>query len=235
MCGVDNAISKGKREEQNIAMWHIMAGDATPQNVAFKEARGGNTLQVSCFERVGGGDTMLDKIDERGDKGVLLLQGEKIGVVKVNGRNVKFVDNIAAEEVSGHFIPFFVANHEVVLAHKLLQAVISFGVNSRKFFKGFMVSVKCEFAAPKVNIEMIYTPAAGRQFGQKGCIIFLVLAKGAGSISNDVEFPVLVSLTEDSAEAALTFVTTSGSVNNESVGAVLTGVIHHRLRAQGRA
>ena len=42
-----------------------------------------------------------------------------------------------------------------------------------------------------------------------------------------------VGLAKDGAKATLIFVATSGSVNNEGIGAVFTGVVDNKLRAKG--
>lgn len=68
--------------------------------------------------------------------------------MKVDGSDVELPDYIAAKKIGSHFVPFFVSDNKIMFIHELLKAVICFGVHSGQFFKGFVVSVECKFAAP---------------------------------------------------------------------------------------
>jgi hypothetical protein len=61
-----------------------------------------------------------------------------------------------------------------------------------------------------------------------------MFTEGAGCVGDNVEFASFISLAKDGTKASLILFAASGSINNEGIRAILTGVIYNRFRAEGR-
>ena len=59
--------------------------------------------------------------------------------------------------------------------------------------------------------------------------------ESTASISNDMQFTAVISLTQYTAKPALVAHATRGSINNEGIRAIFAGIIDHRFRTESRA
>ncbi len=105
---------------------------------------------------------------------------------------------ISGKEIGRHFFTFFVDYFEGKQVHHLLQPVQSFCVHFAQFLQGFMVSEQFELSTFEMHFESFHAKNCCLHFQQKWGVIFLMFLQLATGIGNNVEFPLIVDLREDS-------------------------------------